>query len=349
MKQNVVLAGLFVVAAAGTLQAQANSCPAGGSPTTPSGASANVVRDACLQAVDVFQFMAPQLGLALAGGNATLGQGGTLGGLGHFSIGLRGNVFSGDLPQVNDFPAPRNQQNAPSQELPSKKQIIGLPVADAAIGIFKGIPLGLTNVGGVDVLVNATYVPKIGDDSSNVQIRPQSSVKFGYGVRVGLLQESLVVPGVSVTYIKRDLPTTDIIGTSSQVDLQIKDADVKTSAWRVVASKSLVLFGIAAGVGQDSYDQSTTIGGSVKNQVINIGGTTVNTGSQPIPPVSLSQKVKRTNMFLDLSLNLPLFKIVGEVGQVSGASPAIPQFNTFSSGAADDSRVYGSLGLRFGW
>ena len=37
------------------------------------------------QAVDVFQFMAPQLGLALAGGNATLGQGGALGGFGHFA------------------------------------------------------------------------------------------------------------------------------------------------------------------------------------------------------------------------------------------------------------------------
>jgi hypothetical protein len=349
MKRNFVWAGLLVVAAAGTASAQANQCPAGGNAGTVNGAQANVVRDACLQAVDVFQFMAPQLGLALAGGNATLGQGGTLGGLGHFSIGVRGNVFSGDLPEVNKFPAPRNEQNAPPQVLQSKKQVLGLPVADAAIGIFKGIPLGLTNVGGVDVLVNATYVPEIGDETSDVQIRPQSSIKFGYGVRVGLLQESLVVPGLSVTYIKRDLPTTDIIGTSSQVDLRINDADVKTTAWRVVASKSLVFFGLAAGIGQDSYDQSTTINGTVKSQNITVSGIPVTTSEQQIPNIVLSQDLKRTNMFLDLSVNLPFFKIVGEVGQVSGASPAVPQVNSFTSGKADDSRVYGSVGLRFGW
>jgi hypothetical protein len=54
-------------------------------------------QDACQQAYDIYQFMAPQLGLALAGGNATLGQGSTLGGFGHFSIGLRANGFQGRL------------------------------------------------------------------------------------------------------------------------------------------------------------------------------------------------------------------------------------------------------------
>ena len=72
-------------------------------------------------ALDVFDLMAPQLGLALTGGNATLGQGGTLGGPGHFSIGLRANVFSGDLPEVTDFPTPSlvgRQQRTGSLALP---------------------------------------------------------------------------------------------------------------------------------------------------------------------------------------------------------------------------------------
>ena len=33
---------------------------------------------------------------------------------------------------------------------------------DAAIGLFKGLPLGVTNVGGVDLLLSASYVPKSG-------------------------------------------------------------------------------------------------------------------------------------------------------------------------------------------
>ncbi|MEO6877212.1 MAG: hypothetical protein ABI205_01945 [Gemmatimonadaceae bacterium] len=349
MKKGLVMAAAGLALSASTLLAQANSCPAGGNAATTSGAQANIVRDACLQAVDVFNFMAPQLGLALAGGNATLGQGGTLGGPGHFTIGVRGNVFNGDLPQVNNFPAPRSTQNPGPQVLPSKKQVLGLPTADAAIGIFKGIPLGLTNVGGIDLLLSAAYIPKIGDSTSDVRINPSSSTKFGFGARLGLLQESILVPGVSVTYFRRDLPTTDIIGTSGGASLQVLNTDIKTTAWRVVANKSFIVFGLAAGVGQDKYDESTSVSGSVKDQVVVVNGASVHTGPASFGPIPLSQNMTRTNAFVDLSLNLPLFKVVVEGGSVSGGTLTTPNTNTFTSGAATDSRVYGSLGLRFAW
>src|SRR4051812_9876994 len=177
MTKQYLMAAIALPLAATMAVAQADPCPAGGSSTTISGAQANAVRDACHQAVDVFNFVAPQLGLALTGGNATLGQGGTLGGLGHFTISVRGNGFRGDLPQVADFPPPRTTQNPPAENLPSKKQWVGLPVVDAAIGVFQGIPLGLTNVGGIDLLVSATYVPKIGKAGDDVEITPQTSTK----------------------------------------------------------------------------------------------------------------------------------------------------------------------------
>src|SRR5262245_52854593 len=103
MKRTLVLAGIASLSAR-MLVAQANGCPAGGQALTLSGAMANAVHDACTQAVDVYQLMAPQLGIALAGGNATLGQGGALGGIGHFAVGIRANAFVGDVPKVNDFP-----------------------------------------------------------------------------------------------------------------------------------------------------------------------------------------------------------------------------------------------------
>jgi hypothetical protein len=341
----LVVAGLSVFAAVGAhAQGGANSCPAGtltnvGGVLIPDRSRAS--QDACQMAVDVFQVMAPQLGLALAGGNATLGRGSALGGPGHFSIGLRGNVFSGDLPQVNNFPTPSytgSVQRTGASALQSKKQIMGLPTADAAIGIFGGVPLGLTNVGGIDLLVSATYVPSIGDSTSDVRIKPSQNLQFGYGVRIGLLQESLVVPGVSFTYLKRDLPKTSILGTSSSIDVAITDAKVKTSAYRVVASKSLLLFGVAAGVGQDKYDQTANIQATVKNTPA---------GSQKSDVVLLGQKMTRTNYFLDLSLNMPVFKIIGEVGQVSGGKA--DTFNEFQTGRADKSRTYGSVGVRLGF
>ena len=321
---------LFLVAGAGAQSVQ-TSCPAGTSALDP----ARQTQDACQMALDVFDLMAPQLGLALTGGNATLGQGGNLGGPGHFSIGLRGNVFSGDIPKVNDFPtsSPAGRvQRTGTNALPAKRQIVGLPTADAALGIFRGVPLGLTNVGGIDLLVSATYVPNIGNAGDEIQVKPDRNWQFGYGARIGLLQESLVVPGVSFTYLKRDFPTTTITGSGSGVAIDVTDARIKTTAFRVVASKSLLLVGLAAGVGQDRYDEGAVVTGS--------------SGALKSSPVAFDQKMTRTNYFLDVSLNLPIFKLIGEVGQASGGT--VDTYNEFSTGRADKSRTYGSVGFRLG-
>jgi len=313
-------------------------CPAGGVVAgVPD--QTRIAQDVCTQAYDVYQFMAPQLGLALAGGNATIGQGGTLGGIGHLSVGIRGNAFKGLYPDLTQFP--RSTNGAVQRELPTKSQYLGLPTADAALGIFKGIPLGLTNVGGIDLLGSASFVPSYSGD--NVSLTPERNWQFGYGARVGLLQESIISPGVSVTYLKRDLPKTSIIGTSNSDSLRVVDATVKTTAWRVVASKSLIKFGIAGGVGQDKYDQSAAIEGVVHTTVAGLPVT----GRAAVPAEATQQSLTRTNYFLDLSLNLATLKLVGEVGSVSGGT--VNTFNSFSGGRADRSLVYGSLGLRLGW
>src|SRR5687768_18526669 len=94
------------VLGAGSLQAQGsidtNRCPPGTANSFGVPDQTTAAQDACQKAIDLFQYMAPQLGVAITGGNATLGQGGTLGGLGHFSIGLRINAVQGRLPQVNN-------------------------------------------------------------------------------------------------------------------------------------------------------------------------------------------------------------------------------------------------------
>jgi hypothetical protein len=342
MRARILFALLLVTADVAAAQTNAASCPASTSAGTINGSRQNAQRDACLMAVDVFQFLAPQLGISLTGGNATLGQGGTLGGLGHFAVGVRANLVMGDLPEVDKFPSVRTSENAPARTLDSKNQPLGLPVVDAAIGIFKGLPLGVSNVGGIDLLVNAAYVPKIGAEGDDFRIEPESELKLGFGARVGALQEGILTPGVSISFIKRDLPTTSLFGRSSNIDIDVVDATVKTTAWRIVASKSLLLFGVAAGFGQDKYDMGARVSGVAKNVPSLLGST-----NEPFGPIVLDQKMTRTNYFLDLSLNLPFVKLVGEVGQVSGGT--IATTNTFSSGAADDSRLFGSVGVRVGW
>ena len=294
-------------------------------------AAPTVSEDACQQAVDLFKFMMPQLGIALNGGNFTLGQGGTLGGLGHFSIGIRGNLLAGHVPDLQSPSITGIQQRT---AYPVEKEFLGLPAVDASIGIFKGLPLALSNVGGIDLLLSAIYIPKV--ETDEVLIEPETNLKIGYGVRVGLLQESLVIPGISASYMRRDLPKVDITGTiqgAPPAQINVHDFEVKTNSWRLTASKSLVLFSLAAGVGQDTYDASTSIQTNVS-------------GNQAGPFTLEQKKVTRTNYFGDVSINLMVLKIVGEVGMVSGGD--IPTHNVFTT-EADASRMYGSVGIRFGF
>jgi len=295
-------------------------------------------QDACQKSIDLFQYMAPQLGTAITGGNATLGQGGSLGGLGHFSVGLRINAVQGSLPQIqNVTPA---VTGATSTNFDTKTQIIPMPTADLAIGIFKGLPLAITNVGGIDLLLSAAYLPEF--DGSGVSVKvPDGSLKIGYGARVGILQESLLTPGISVSYLQRDLPTVNIAGASGNDSLYVNNLSLKTKAWRVVASKSLLFIGLAAGAGQDTYESSTDIGAHVAAR------TVPPTPAVNMTPVSVSQNITRTNVFANLSMNLLLLKLTGEIGQVSGGT--INTFNTFSGKQAADSRIYGSVGARFGF
>jgi len=334
----VLFAALALAATSAGAQVDTQRCPPGTANGFGVPDQTRASQDACQKAIDLFEYMAPQLGTSITGGNATLGQGGSLGGLGHFTVGLRVNVVQGSLPQVQNVSPATN--GAVSTQFDTKDQLIPMPTADLSIGLFKGIPLAITNVGGVDLLVSAAYLPEF--DGSGVSVKvPNGSLKLGYGARVGILQESLLVPGISVSYLVRDLPTVNVAGNSGNDSLYVNDLSLKTKAWRVVASKSILFLGFAAGFGQDKYDASTKIGAHVAARTVP-PSPVANAG-----PVSLSQNLTRTNVFADVTLNLLLLKLTGEIGQVSGGT--INTYNTFSGKQAADSRIYGSVGARFGF
>jgi hypothetical protein len=330
MKKVILLVGSLMVAGAAPLSAQAGreaQC-AGGS---------SFLDDACQKGLDVLKFMSPQLGIAVAGGNATLAQGGTLGGLPHFVVTLRANALPGVLPRV-DAVSP-TLGGATQSDYATANQILGLPQVDAAVGVFKGLPLGLTNVGGVDLLISASYLPDVSANQINISTTG-SALKFGYGLRVGLLQESLVLPGVSATYMRRDMPEINLLATSGDDTISVEGLGVKTSAWRLVASKSFLLFGLAAGLGQDRYQTTADL-----YVAVNETGFPPASG-RPFPD-GFEQKMTRTNYFANAYVNMLMMKVVGEVGMVSGGK--VDTYNTFSGKRADDSRLYGSVGLRLGF
>src|SRR6266550_1523381 len=211
---------LFTGAALAGTSAAAQTPDTNRCPNTTS--TQRISQDACQKALDLFQYVAPQLGTSITGGNATLGQGGSLGGLGHFTVGLRINVVQGSLPQVQNVTP--STSGAVSTRFDTKDQIIPMPTADLSIGIFKGLPLAITNVGGIDLLVSAAYLPEFNGSGVSVKV-PNGSLKLGYGARVGILQESLLVPGISVSYLRRDLPTLNIAGNSGNDSLYVNNLD----------------------------------------------------------------------------------------------------------------------------
>jgi hypothetical protein len=324
MKYRVIVAGFLAAAVAAPVMAQ---CP------TPAA-------DACQKAADILNYVTPQLSTSLVGGNTTLGQGGTLGGLSHFSIDIRGGLLNGSLPQVGNIPL--NTSGKHVDAFTTKNQIIPSVSLDAGIGLWRGMSLGITHVGGVDAIITMTYLPSLkssGTSSSGDFTVKGSNEKFGYGLRIGLLEESLTTPGVSFTWAERDLPVVDFSGTvqasgtSPSGTLALNDFAVKTSTWRLTAGKSFLIFGLSAGYGQDKYNASSTISATVNGP---FGGT----GSQPG-----TFAMTRSNYFLGLSINVIAFKIEGEYGAVTGGTDAT--YNTFTP-PANKSRSYATLGLRFG-
>jgi hypothetical protein len=331
MKKYFVMAAGLSMLGALDVQAQA-ACP-GGAPTTQAQATQNTQQ----QASDLFQYLAPQLGTDIAGGSPTLGQTSTLGGLGHFSVGVRGTAVNGSLPDVDKFPVCYTGRY--SANLSTSGQVFPGAGLDAAVGVFGGIPLALTNVGAVDLLLSATYLPEV--DESNVRVTlPDGSLKIGYGARIGLLSESILVPGVSLSYMRRDLPTVNMNANSGVADsLFITGLKLKTTSWRIEASKSLLVFGLFGGVGKDKYESS------VETVRASVGAPVVGRANATLVP-SPSQSLDRTNLFVGIKLNLLIFKVAAEVGQASGGD--VTTFNTFTGSAPNASRTYGSLGVRFG-
>ena len=324
MKYRVIVAGFLAAGIAAPVLAQ---CP------TPAA-------DACQKAADLLNYMTPQLATSLAGGNTTLGQGGTLGGLGHFSLDIRGGLLSGSLPQISSIPLhPGGRQ---VDAFTTKNQIIPSLSLDAGIGLFRGMSLGITHVGGVDAIVTMSYLPSLkssGSSSSGDFSVIGSNEKVGFGFRLGILEESITTPGVSFTWAQRDLPMVSFTGTVQASGsnpggtLALDSLAVKTNSWRITAGKSFLIFGLSLGYGQDKYSSTSTIAATVNGP---FGGS----GSQ-----AGSFAMTRSNYFIGASANLFVFKLEAEYGAVSGGVD--PTYNTFSPDAAK-SRSYFTLGLRFG-
>jgi len=337
MKGKLVLAGLAGLVAAAPALAQGTG-PADAQCTATSLRAE--ARDACQKTIDVFSFMVPQLGVSLAGGNALLGARSNIGGIGHFSLGLRATAIQGALPDFESINF--STTGAESTEIETQDQILGAPGVELAVGLYRGFDAGFARVGSLEGIVSANYIPEYDDEDFSLEA-PDGSLKLGFGGRLGIIGEGALLPGIAVTYLRRDLPTLDLRARTGDGDtLALERFSVKTTAIRAVATKNFLIFGLAAGVGQDTYDASARLNTFVSDETAPGCGA-----SGCRATIDYGQEVTRTTFFGNVNLNLLLFRLGAEVGQVTGGD--VRTFNSFADRDPNDSQLYGSVAIRFGW
>jgi hypothetical protein len=305
--------------------------------TTPVNAPPGSGQDACTKASDIFMFLAPQVGVALSGGNVMLGEGGTLGGWGKRSFVLRVSAVDGRVPE-NDVPLSLTALPVAS-DFGAQRAPVPVPSFDAAIGVFRGVPFGLTNIGGVDLLLGATVLPSVTQDDFRVQSEG-GGVAINYGLRIGLLQESAAVPGVGVSIVRRRLPTTSISYFTSNDTLGVLDTKISTTSIRLTANKRFGLMGIGGGIGQDRLDSRTTLEATLNETVQGVPSRAV------ARLENLSHETTRGTAFVNASFGLAMAQLVLEVGQ-SRAGSIRETLNSFGDRRANEAYTYGSVGFGF--
>lgn len=231
-------------------------------------------RSRCLVVAQAVESAQPQLGILIAGGNPTLGAasagGLRLGVLPRVSASAKVNVVFAKLPDIlaDEGGAGRAEE-------------VGLAVpalsGTASIGVFPGVDLAPTlgGIGAVDLLGSFTWLPidAVGVDG----FHDAEDTAFGLGARVGLLRESFTAPGVSLSVMYHRLGTVrygdvcQAVGASTGDDFEAGvcagggdpgEFALDLSGWstRALVGKSLLGFGLTAGLGYDRFDGGIDFG-----------------------------------------------------------------------------------------
>jgi hypothetical protein len=239
-------------------------------------AAANAAEE-CLATVQAVTSAQPAVGLLIAGGSPTTG-GVSAGGLGlgvapRVIAGVRVNVVTIELPDI--FAEQASNQ-------PDFLDSYGLAVpalsGDLSVGLTEGFEVapGVGGIGAISLIGNATYLPfQLFSDEFD-----EGNLAWGAGVRVRLLTESFVSPGIAASLMWRQLPTYEfgdvcpqgvlpVSGGSDEIEVGTCPGqgdpgeiafDLRDLSGRLMVAKQLVGFSANLGLGYDRYDSDLNFG-----------------------------------------------------------------------------------------
>jgi hypothetical protein len=317
MRAAHLVAGVCFLTLASFASAQAPEC---------TGYVSNAQR-VCTAAVDGTRAFHPLLGILVSGGNPTIGTASTMG-LGHAAVTFRANATQVVLPDLT--------YNGASTTVPAGDKLFApAPLVEGALGLFKGMSGGLL---ALDILGSAQLLPTNQIDNFSVDASAPRvgsiALGIGYGARIGILREAGPLPAVSLSLMRRDIPRL-AYGNINSGDAYAYGLDLHATNLRLVASKQLLILGIAAGLGWDKYT-----GGAVITFRDPITLT-------PQPPIPVKLSASRGLAFVNGALNLSMVKLTGEVGYQTGKDQNLStDFEDFDTTRG---KFFAGLGLRVGF
>ena len=313
-----------------------NICTSGSVPTVAAEECAIVA-----QAVDAAQ---PQLGILMAGGNPTLGTASTggvrLGLIPRVSLTGRINVVGARFPDI------REAADGQADKFTVPAPAVG---ANLSIGLTQGFSVApmVGGFGAIDLLGSVSVLPLslLGDEFGD------NAFSWGAGARVGLIRESFVMPGVSVSLMYRSLGDVSFGDVCEGSETQIADnryacatdgdfGEIKFGLdnWsaRAAVSKRLLGLGLTAGVGYDRFETDADFGFRA-----------------PVAPAvegvyrfnDVAVDNDRWSAFLDASFTILFGSVVAEVGWMQGSDP-IENFPDTSDFDPREGTWFGSVGAR---
>ncbi len=315
MRSPHLLAGIFAVALVSPAWAQTPECSA---------YSGNAER-VCAAGVDGTRAFHPVFGMLVSGGNPTIGSAATMGGIGHASLTLRANGVNLVLP---DLAYTGSSTTVPAGD----KLFLPAPLVEGSLGLYKGMSAGLF---AVDFLGSAQLLPtnQIDNVSVDSEARRIGSIALGlgYGARIGLLRGMGPLPNISVSVMRRNVPTITYGDVASGDEFSYA-VNLNATNIRLVASKQLAVLDLAGGVGWDKYTGDAII--QFRDPI-----TTV---LQPNVPVELDDS--RLVGFVNAGLSMSMIRLTGEVGYQGGKDQNLStDFEDFDT---TKGKFFAGLGLR---
>jgi hypothetical protein len=321
---------------------------------------AALAREICLMAAQAVESAQPQLGILTAGGNPTLGTasagGLRFGFMPRVSATARLNLVFIRLPDIL-----AEQVGGAGQRL---NQTLGLPApalgATATVGVFPGFsPLPLVGgVGAVDLIGGATWLPfrALGLDGFGEEA---PDISWGAGVRLGLLRESFLMPGVSLSLMHRRLghvrfgnvcPSPVQSGPVTQGDGYTRESglcpgggdpaefefDLRSWNTRAAVSKRLLGIGLTAGVGHDRHASGVGFGFETPDEML---------ATDYVRFREMELTSGRTSLFANASFTVLIATLAVEAGWMQGAE-AVPGFPGTADFDPRGGTFFGSLGAR---